>query len=102
MNRFRVTLALPPIDPIESGEVVSKKLVRTINGGEPTEDALAVDAVTFVFEGNQDDLVHVELYHIDDAGNESAPSVRDFTLVDNIPPAKPGEMEVTLEELPAA
>lgn len=99
-NRFRVTVALPPLAEGEAGEVVARKLSRKINDAEPIDDEFAADTPTAVFEANQGDNVLLSLTNKDDAGNFSAASERSFQVIDNIAPGAPGEMQVTLEEIP--
>lgn len=85
------------LPPAVSHDVVARKLTVAREGVSPVEidlpkDALLVENLT----GPQDSVVTLSLVDIDDAGNESEPSVATFTLVDNIPPAKPGEIAIAI------
>lgn len=100
-NRFRVHVLLPPIPVAEAGEVVSRKLTRTINETGPSiQDTIPIGQSEFTFEAQQDDRVHLKLVHFDDAGNASTPSHFEFTVTDTVPPSEPGAMAVSLEEIP--
>lgn len=100
-NALRVTVALPPLAEGEAGEVVKRQLTRIINSGEPVVTELGADQADFQFDVQQDDAVNLSLVNIDDAGNVSAPSIRDFVALDTVPPAAPGEISVSVAEVPA-
>jgi len=99
-SALRVTVALPPLAAGEAGEVVKRRLTRIVNGGEPVSVEFDATEVSTVFDVEQDDVVNLALVNIDDAGNVSAPSTREFTALDTIPPAAPGEMDVAVTEVP--
>lgn len=90
-NRFRVRVLLPPIvDP----DTINAELSCLVNGvAEPpkTFDRIATDT-EYVFD--QGASVKLSLVNIDDAGNRSTPSEREFVVTDNVPPAQPGELAI--------
>lgn len=98
---MRVTVGLPGLAPGEAGEVVQRRLTRVVNGGPAIAATFDASQPTFIFDAEQDDVVELSLVNIDDAGNISPPSERTVTIVDNIPPAAPGQMTVGVEEVPA-
>ena len=98
---FAVDAGLPPLATDEVGEVLQRKFVRVINAGDPVAEVVPADQAMISFSAMQDDQVHVELWNIDDAGNESlTPSARDFVVLDTNPPNAPGDISITLREVP--
>jgi hypothetical protein len=69
-------------------EVSGQEAVSTTHPGEETN--LGEIAVP------QDSTARLSLVDVDDAGNVSEPAVFEFTAVDTIPPAAPGQFGVTL------
>lgn len=100
-DRFRVHVLLPPPDLAQADPPVSRVLSRSLNGGAAVEEIVTLTDTESVFEADEGDDVALALVDVDNAGNRSVPSVRTFTVVDNVPPAQPGELQVTLEELAA-
>lgn len=104
-NQFRASLSFPSIAPDEAGEVVSRKLVTTVNGGSPSETVIPAGQLTYDLAPlTQDDNVLVQLYNVDDAGLVSAEALSaSFTVIDTIAPLAPtGEIGVALSEIPGA
>lgn len=54
------------------------------------------EGATFEISASDNDTVTLTQVVIDDAGNRSEPTVQSFVATDTIPPAKPGEIAVTL------
>jgi hypothetical protein len=83
--------------PVVDADVVARRLSVTVNGEAREPADFAADATSFGELGfADDDAVVLTLVDIDDAGNASEPAVFEFTALDTIPPAKPGEFGVTL------
>lgn len=84
--------------PSFDADVVTRQLAVTINGeasGMPVN--FPPEATSFgEIVVPQDAQVVVTLVDIDDAGNVSEPAVLEFTAIDTIAPARPGEFGVTL------
>lgn len=100
-NHFRATVALPPLADGEAGEVTQRRFTKSTNGGDETTEVIPSDQLLVVFDCVQGDQVECWLYNIDDAGNQSAErSSLIFTVSDTTAPGAPGEMSVSLEELP--
>jgi hypothetical protein len=90
---YSVTAA-PSLD----ADVVARQMAVIINGeasGMPTDFPPETTSFGEIIVP-QDAQVVVTLVDIDDAGNVSEPAVLEFTAIDTIPPAKPGEFGVTL------
>lgn len=99
-NRFKVTVTLPPLAEGEAGEVVSRRLDRSIGGGAVTSETLAADVLTFEHEALQGDVIDYSLTNIDDADNISEPRTAQLTVTDTTPPAIPGELSFAVVEQP--
>lgn len=90
--RFAVNLP-----PKAAPDVVSRELTVMINDNDPVVKSLDAEVlVVDGLEGPQDAAVQVILVDIDDSGNRSEASSITFTLVDLIPPPKPGELGVVV------
>ncbi len=72
-------------------DVVRRVLTVDINGATSTVE-VGLNDTTYVFDAPQDAAVRLSLVDIDDGGNESTPSVREFVAKDVFPPAQPGEL----------
>jgi hypothetical protein len=85
--------AAAPID----NDVVERRLTVDVVGSEPTTTTFPGDATDLgEIKVEQGATVTLSLVDVDDAGNPSEPAVFEFTAVDTIAPAKPGEFGVTL------
>ena len=98
-DKFRCKVGLPPVtDP----DVVSREFTVTVGGVEDRRSltGAARDTTDIEFVWDQNAVVDLSLVDIDDAGNRSPGSKRQFTVLDTIPPHQPGEISVTvLEEI---
>lgn len=78
-------------------DVVEREFTLQVNGGEKDVRSLSGDARVVeglaVEEGSSIELLLVD---IDDAGNRSEPSGLITTVRDTFPPAKPGDMRMTV------
>jgi len=88
---YEVTL---PVVPAGS-DVVAQRLDVTIDGVTASQSP-ELGVLVVPVEAPQDSAVALSLVYLDDAGNQSQASVRDFVATDTIVPAAPGEMTVTL------
>ena len=109
MSRIRFGIQLPelPEDQAMVDEIDHGLLTVTIGEAAPvtleTSKAAAATVVeNSAFVGPQGTPCRATYAYVDDSGNPSAvPSAADFSLLDTIPPANPGEVgAVFLEELP--
>lgn len=85
------------VGPTVDHDVVARRLSITIDGvqvdvADWPADSTSLGEVT-VPQGSN---VVLTLVDVDDAGNASEPAVVEFTAVDTIPPAKPGEFGVSV------
>jgi hypothetical protein len=84
--------------PVVDADVVERRLSVVVNG-ESNDSPLIFPAETTNFgevSFAQGDNVVLTLVDVDDAGNVSEPAVVEFTALDTVAPAKPGEFGVTL------
>jgi hypothetical protein len=86
---YEVTLPAVPA----GASVETQRLDVTIGGVTASQEP-ALDVVTVAIEAPQDSAVALALVYIDEAGNASQASTREFVAVDTIAPAQPGEMTV--------
>lgn len=79
--------------PEAPGDVRTKRLRLSIGGMDSFELELDGNATkTKELDGKEGDTVWGELYHIDQAGNQSQPRTFEFVLSDTVPPPMPGEI----------
>jgi hypothetical protein len=88
--------------PVVDHDVVTRRLIVTVNGEKDHEEDFSPETVLFgEIVVPQDSQVVLSLTDIDDANNASEPATVEFTALDTIPPARPGEFGVTLlREIP--
>jgi len=78
-------------------DVVERRLTIEIAGEPPVSKTFGgSDTNLGEIAVPQDATATLSLVDVDDAGNPSEPAVFEFTAVDTIAPAKPGEFGVTL------
>ena len=83
--------------PTVDSDVVTRRLLVTVNGEVVSTVDHPKDATAFgEIKVEQDANVVVTLVDIDDAGNESQPAYLEFVAKDEIAPAQPGSLGVTL------
>lgn len=95
-DKWDVRFSLPPKS---APDVVNRKLrvesSGTDSGSVVFEDDLAGDAVlSRYYRLDEAAVVHVELRDTDNAGQDSEPSVLDFTVTDDVPPPVPGAVSI--------
>jgi len=92
MLQFVVTLPLTG-----AVDVLSRELSVTVGANPAVILNPAVgDTESQELSGNDSDAIHLELVDVDDAGNRSAASVLDATLLDTLAPPQPGEMGIRI------
>lgn len=74
--------------------VDSQRLDVTIDGVTISQEP-ALGTASVGIEAPQDSAVALALIYLDEVGNASQASTREFVATDTIAPAKPGEMTVT-------
>ncbi len=76
-----------------------QELVVEIDGVSQDPQVFGKDVTSTAVKGPQGSSCKLTLTHLDDATppNRSAPRVREFVFQDIVPPAQPGELEVTIE-----
>lgn len=83
--------------PTVDSDVVTRRLMVTVNGLPAGSTDHPKDTTSFgEIKVDQDASVVVTLVDIDDAGNESQPAFLEFVAKDEIAPAQPGTLGVTL------
>jgi hypothetical protein len=83
--------------PVVDNDVVERRLTVTVNGEVSQVTTNSNDTTSFgEFSFADNDNVVLTLVDVDDAGNVSSPAVVEFIAADTIPPAKPGELGVSL------
>jgi hypothetical protein len=89
------TISLPPVG---ATDVVERRLTVIVGSDDPISITPAVtDTESQEFGGEDNEPVHAELIDVDDAGNQSQPSVLDAVLADTLPPPQPGAMGIVLK-----
>ena len=95
-NKFRYKILLPPVVDADTVNVELAAKVTDKDGNdvpEPLKTFSRLETETeYVFP--QDATVMLSLVNIDDVGNRSDASTREFVVLDNVPPARPGELAV--------
>jgi hypothetical protein len=86
---YEVTLPAVPA----GASVDSQRLDVTIHGVTLSQEP-ALDVLTVAIEAPQDAEVALALVYLDEVGNASQASTREFVAVDTIAPAQPGELTV--------
>lgn len=95
-NRFRTLVFLPPVVDTDT---VKMELSCLVNGvAEPVRPFEKPFASETEYIFPQDATVNLSLVNVDDAGNRSSPSERQFVVTDTVPPAAPGELGVQIVE----
>jgi len=92
---FRVEVAFPVLT---DADVVSREFAYKVGEDAEVVTVYDKDVPSVELRLPQNATVALRLVDIDDAGNRSEPSERTFTAVDTVPPAKPGELNVTVLE----
>jgi hypothetical protein len=96
MLKFNVTVPAEPAS--QSAEVVSRDVTIAVGDSPAATENFAGsgDLSLGPYSAEQNTLVIVDVVNIDDAGNRSEPRHAELTLVDNFPPAAPGEVGITV------
>lgn len=97
-NAFKVTVLFPAVAE-QPDPPVSRRFTYKVNDGEPTTTEYPVEQAQIDFVAHENDVLELVLEDVDDAGNVSEPSVRVVTITDTVPPAQPGELGISLEEV---
>lgn len=96
MDKFTDRVLLPPV---EDSDTESVELTVLVNDAlHDVQSLLKTSTDALIFDIPQGASVRLELRNVDDGGNKSEPSVREFQQLDTIPPAQPGEMTVEVVE----
>jgi hypothetical protein len=75
-------------------DVVSQLFDIAVDGNDRPTQTLDKDASSCDFEVPQDASISTRLVYVDDAGNHSKPQLKNFTAIDDQPPAQPGEISI--------
>ena len=98
LDTINFKVPLPPIP--KPHDVVHRKLRITYDDPNTPDEEMRIPLEVRTVEGMsvpQDVKVVLTLTHIDDSGNESEPTVYEFTAKDNVPPPAPGQFGVIVE-----
>lgn len=90
-SKFRLKVLLPPI---VDQDVESREMTLKVGDAEPTIQTVPKDTPSLEVMVDQGSHCVFTLIDIDDAGNRSEPSIREFDALDTIAPPKPGEIGI--------
>jgi hypothetical protein len=91
------------VGSVVDADVVERRLALVVDGGEPVVSVFPPEATELgEVRVPQGSTAILTLVDVDDAGNVSEPATLDFVATDTLPPAKPGELGVTLVKEEAA
>jgi len=81
--------------PVVDSDVAERRLSVTVNGEVRSTSPYPANTTSFgELSFSDNDKVVLTLVDVDDAGNVSSPATVEFTAVDSVPPAQPGEFGV--------
>lgn len=97
---YTLTVQFPALVPPGDDDVVTRRVSVSTDGAAPVVTDYPAAAAEFVRTVSEDSVLTITLTHLDDNGNESAPSTLTLTVYDTTPPAAPGAMTYTLVPAP--
>ena len=91
-NVWDCTVWFPAVP--EGTDVVTQRVNVTAGGVIIADDDYPLDVTSLDITVDENAHVHAEVAHVDDAGNVGEAAVLDVDIIDDVAPAKPGEIRL--------